>query len=42
MINELIFQKCRGCGIEHNMHESIFCSVECALDYVLSKDETTV
>jgi hypothetical protein len=42
MINEIIFQKCRRCGIDHNMQESIFCSVECALDYVLSKDEHAV
>ena len=34
-----LIQKCKKCEKEYDIPESIFCSVECALDYVLNKEE---
>ena len=31
-------QSCKKCSKEFNLEDSIFCSVDCALDYSLNKE----
>jgi hypothetical protein len=33
-----MFSRCKKCGKEHQIQESSFCSIECALNYFLDKD----